>query len=430
MAPMKLSPPRLALVMSGFLAACGTPPADPTSASPVTGAPTGAVSEPAATASATPRSTTPSAAASTPPSIAAEPPPIALETVVSGLDDPISIATAPDGWLLVNERAGRVVAVDPATGRTDVSLDLTDRVLGGGEQGLLGLALHPGWPDVARAFVHYTDRGGDTVVSEFTPGDLPTPARLDPASERILLRVDQPYANHNGGQLAFDTDGLLLVGLGDGGSGGDPHGHGQDPATLLGSILRIDVDGTPTDDHAYAIPADNPFADGRAGAPEVYMTGLRNPWRFSVDRSAGDLWIADVGQNALEEVNRVPAADAAGANLGWNVMEASQCFADAACSDDGLVLPVAEYGHDLGCSVTGGHVVRGGPVAGLRGWYVFGDYCSGLVFGVRSDAEATVAPRVLLESGQAISAFGEGTDGTLYVADLEAGTLSRIVPGG
>jgi glucose/arabinose dehydrogenase len=411
--------PMLLLVV--VLSACSTP-------SP-SAAPTG-TPEPAATpstaATASPQATPAGSQTPSEEPIADEPPALALEEVASGLDSPINITVTPDGWLLVNERGGRVIAVDPETGDTGVTLDITDRVLGGGEQGLLGLALHPGWPEDARAFVHYSARegDGDTVLSEFRVTDLPLPPRLDPTTERVLLRVDQPFANHNGGQLAFGPDGYLYVGLGDGGSGGDPQGNGQNPAALLGKVLRIDVEGDP-----YAIPADNPFADG-GGAPEAIFIGLRNPWRFSFDRATGLLWIGDVGQTATEEIDRVdPAADA-GANLGWNVMEGSQCFAQPDCSTRGLTLPVVEYGRDLGCSVTGGYVYRGEAIPGLRGWYLFSDYCTGILFGVPSDAEGVIGPRILLETGLSVSTFGEGPDGELYVADLEGGSIYRIVAGG
>jgi len=367
------------------------------------------------------------------PPIADDPPPLALEPVASGLASPISIAAAPGGWLLVNERRGRVVAVNPADGETAVALDISARVLDGGalgEQGMLGLVLHPGWPETARAFLHYTDRGGGTVVSEVAGtqpgGGAPT---LDAASERILLQVPQPAPNHNGGQLAFGPDGYLYIGLGDGGGGGDPQGNGQNPAALLGKVLRVDVDDVP-DDATYGIPEENPFADGAAGAREAFLIGLRNPWRFSFDRATGELWIGDVGQNAFEEIDRVDPASDGGANLGWVVMEASHCYSDPACSSEGLVLPVAEYGRDLGCSVTGGYVYRGEAIGDLRGWYLFSDYCTGLLFGLRSDASGVNAPRILLESGASVSSFGEDTDGELYLADLDAGTVSRIVAGG
>jgi glucose/arabinose dehydrogenase len=415
--------PRL-LIMSLVLAACGTPPPSPSTT------PAASVASPTQPASGSQSPASSAAPSSIPsPAVTDEPPPLALEVVGDGFEAPIGIESSPDGGLMVNERSGRVIAVDPATGATSVTLDLTDRVLAGGEQGLLGLALHPDWPTTTRAFVHYTGLEGETVLAEYTVSEPPLPIVLDPSSERVLLRVDQPYANHNGGQLAFGPDGHLYLGLGDGGSGGDPHGHGQDPTTLLGSILRLDVDTPPAEGAAYAIPDDNPFADGAGGLPEIYVIGLRNPWRFSFDAATGDLWVADVGQNAWEEVTRLPAGEAGGANLGWNVMEASHCFADPGCDPARFTGPITEYGHDAGCSVTGGHVYRGEAIPGLAGWYVFGDYCSGTVFGIPSDATELIAPRVLLQSGMALSAFGEGDDGELYVADVEAGTLSRIVAG-
>jgi glucose/arabinose dehydrogenase len=314
-------------------------------------------------------------------------------------------------------------------------LDITDRVgSAGSEQGLLGFALHPEFQGLnLRAFAHYTDRGGDTVLSEFSVTDFPRPARFDPATERVLLRVEQPFTNHNGGPLAFGPDGHLWFGLGDGGSGGDPLGNGQNRDALLGKVLRLDVDAEPEGEAAYAVPADNPFADATGGAPEVFLIGLRNPWRFSFDRATGALWIADVGQNALEEIHRVDPATEAGANLGWNVMEGTSCYAVAGCSSDGLVLPVAEYGRDLGCSVTGGYVYRGAAIEGLAGWYLFSDYCSGRLFGIRSDAPIPAAgepapqPRVLLRTGANVSAFGEDAAGELFLADIGSGAIYRIV---
>jgi glucose/arabinose dehydrogenase len=416
---MKQPRPTLAAALAVVLSACvssspsATPRVSPSSQEPASVA---------ATPSTTPHPTpTPEP---TPEPIAEEPPAIALTEIAAGINAPINIAFTPDGWMLVNDRNGLVIAVDPATGDSSVAADLTDRVTGGGEQGLLGLVLHPGWPDEPRAFIHYTNRSGDSVFSELA-GSQPegAPPVLDAGSERVLLSVDDPYPNHNGGQLAFGPDGYLYIGLGDGGDGGDPHGHGQNAATLLGSILRIGVDGDP-----YAVPEDNPFADGEGGAPEVFLYGLRNPWRFSFDHETGLLWIADVGQNAYEEIDRVdPAADA-GANLGWNLMEASHCFV-AGCSPEGLVQPVTEYGRDAGCSVTGGYVYRGAAIEGLEGWYLFSDYCSGLIFGVPSDVTELTGPHLLLESGLSVVAFGEAPDGELYVADLRGG-IYRIDAGG
>lgn len=410
------------------LSACAAPAATPSSL------PVAPEAEPTVGGSAPPSPSggTSTAPATTSPGPTGPAPPLALEMVAGDLADPINVAGTPEGWLLVNERAGRVVAVHPADGRSEIVLDITDRVQGGGEQGLLGLALHPDWPEVPRAFVHYSGRatGGDTVLSELsaTPGTADAPPTFDAASERVLLEVEQPAGNHNGGQLAFGPDGLLYLGLGDGGGANDQYGNGQDPSTLLGSILRLDVAAPGT----AAVPADNPFVDG-GGEPAVFLYGLRNPWRFSFDRETGLLWIADVGQNAFEEVNRIDPATQGGANLGWNVMEGAHCFADSGCSGDGLILPLAEYGRDLGCSVTGGYVYRGGAIPGLGGWYLFSDYCDGRLFGVPSDAEppaegSALAPVTLLETGLAVSTFGEGSDGELYVADLAGGVLYRIVP--
>ena len=439
MGPMQLPPRRgLALLaMSALLAACGGPDATPSRLS--TGAATAAP-----TVTATPRSGEPTDPPSTVPTptaaptaipIADDPSPLALEAVASGLDSPIGIATGPTGWLLVQEQLGRVIAVDLASGETRVALDIRPQIAIGSERGLLGLTLHPGWPDDQRAFVHYSDSAGDTVLSEFRTTNEPAPLAIDPATERVLMRVDQPFANHNGGQLAFGPDGYLWFALGDGGSGGDPLGIGQNPGTPLGKLLRLDVDAEPEDGRAYAIPDDNPFAAG-GGVPEAYLVGLRNPWRFSFDRGTGDLWVADVGQSSYEEVNRIDPMEAAGANLGWNVMEASHCYAVPDCSSTGLVLPVAEYGRDGGCSVTGGYVYRGAAIARLAGWYLFSDYCTGFLFGVRSDipqpGPGEVAPgpqRLLLETGANVTAFGEDTEGELYLVDQGSGTLYRIVEG-
>ena len=311
MGPMKLPRPTVVAIVCVLLAACSAEPSPSPSAS-VPATPEASTAAP--TASPSPSMTaepTPSPSPTVPP-IAADPPPLGLEVVARGIADPIGISAVPDGTLLVNERAGRVVALDPATGETAVALDIGDRVLADNEQGLLGLALHPRWPDVPRAFVHYTDLAGDTVLSEFAAASgSEGPPLLDAASERILLRQDQPHPNHNGGQLSFGPDGYLYLALGDGGPGGDPGGNGQDTHTLLGKILRLDVDGDAG--QPYAIPPDNPFADGDLGAPEVYFSGLRNPWRFSFDEVTGEIWIADVGQNQYEEINRIdPAAGARG----------------------------------------------------------------------------------------------------------------------
>lgn len=423
------------LLMAAVLAACLAPAPSP-SPSVVSGPPTTASASPSVTGAPEPTSS-PAPTASPLPPVATDPPPLALEPVADGLTEPIGIVAAPGGWLLVNEQAGRVVAVHPERNERATVLDIRGMVRGGGERGLLGLALHPQWPDVGRAFVHYSDRNADTVLVEFAGSqDGDAAPVLDAGSERLLLGVLQPYANHNGGQLAFGPDGYLYFGLGDGGAGGDPHGHGQNAGTLLGGILRLDIDTIPGDDNdavGYGIPDGNPFLDGDGGRPEVFLYGLRNPWRFSFDSASGQLWIADVGQRSYEEVNRVDPVTDAGANLGWNVMEASHCFAVAGCSSEGLTLPLVEYGREGGsCSVTGGYVYRGQAVADLAGWYLFGDYCSGRLWGVASDAQPpaageTVEPRLLAETGLRISAFGQGDDGEVYLADRAGGRVYRIV---
>ncbi len=421
----------LMVLMGSLLAACGTPPED---APATTASPTPPISDPSTAA--TPASTADATASPSPtvepspspPPVAADPPPLALERVATGLTAPTNLSPIPDGGLLVTERSGRILALEPDASRLIEVTNLSDRVTpatsGSDERGLLGLAIHPAWPRDARAFVHYTSRDGNTVLAELTGEMVDGAPRLDAGSERVLLRVPQPFVNHNGGQLVFGPDAMLWLGLGDGGGGGDPLGTGQDPSDLLGSIIRLDV----ADPGTVRPPDDAAFVGG-GGAPEVHLFGLRNPWRFSFDRLTGELWIADVGQNAFEEVNRLdPVADAGG-NLGWNAMEASHCYAEPDCSSEGLILPVSEYGRELGCSITGGYVYRGTAIEGLGGWYLFGDYCSGTIFGIPSDTDALTPPRALLATDAAISAFGEDAAGELYVVDL-GGTIYRITRGG
>jgi glucose/arabinose dehydrogenase len=351
---------------------------------------------------------------------------VGLERVVDGLTSPLAIVHAGDGSgrLFVVEQAGVIRIVRDGSLVDAPFLDITDRILSGGERGLLGLAFHPDFPTDPRLFVDYTDSEGDTQIASYTvdPANLD---RADPASEIRLLSQHQPYANHNGGALAFGPDGYLYIGLGDGGSGGDPHGNGQSLGTLLGKILRIDVDRT-EGDLRYAIPDDNPFV-GRAGAlGEIWLLGLRNPWRMSFDRATGDLWIGDVGQNAWEEVD-VARAGVGGANFGWNRMEGSHCFRPASgCEDPALALPVAEYSHDNGCTVIGGGVYRGSEQPALAGGYLFGDYCSGLVWAIDPASNGPTEPVLVGETGATISSFGEDEAGEMYVTDLRSGELLRV----
>jgi glucose/arabinose dehydrogenase len=289
------------------------------------------------------------------------------------------------------------------------------------------LAFHPNYAENGLFYVNYTDRQGDTVISRFSmpagwdAGSAPV---ADPGSETKLLTLDQPAANHNGGHLAFGPDGYLYIGTGDGGGAGDRYGNGQNGATLLGAMLRLDVDnGAP-----YAVPPDNPFVGNAAVRDEIWAIGLRNPWRYSFDRLTGDLYIADVGQNVYEEVDLQPASQGGGQNYGWPIMEASHCFpADSQCDQAGLTLPLLEYDHTQGCSVTGGYVYRGEQFPGLQGVYVFGDYCSGRIWGVRALAGGDPQVVQLARADVQLSSFGEDERGELYLVDMGGGKLFKLV---
>jgi len=373
------------------------------------------------------------AASSTPAPIdASKPPLLRLELVARGLKMPSTIAGSTDGSLLVNEtRSGLVRVIErDGTLRSAPFLDLSGRIAVEGEQGLLGLAVHPDYEANGRFFVHYTRLSdGGVIVSEFHRAADGIPG--DPTSERVLLTIDHPDAYHNGGQLAFGRDGYLYVGLGDGGSSlGDSLGNAQNPHVLLGKILRVDVDSVPATNETYVTPPDNPFSVGGGGAPEVYVLGVRNPWRFSFDDATDALWIADVGEGAYEEVTRLDPGKMAGANLGWGTMEGNHCYNLLPCDTTPFVAPLTEYHRTVGCAVIGGYVYHGLAIPGLAGWYLFADYCTGAIFGVRSDAATAVGkvvePRVLLDSDLVVSTFGRGADGELYVADITAGTVYRL----
>jgi glucose/arabinose dehydrogenase len=365
------------------------------------------------------------------PTTAANRPSLSIELVAGGLDWPSTITGSPDGALYVNEtRSGLIRVINrDGTLREEPFLDLSDRIGVDGERGLLGLAFHPDYDANDRLFVHYTRlNDGAVIVSELKRAA--DGASADPASERVLLTVVHPSAYHNGGQLAFGPDGYLYVGLGDGGSLGDSLGNAQNPQAQLGKILRIDVDGAPGADRPYAIPPDNPFAAG-GGAPEVYVLGLRNPWRFSFDDANDALWIADVGEGAYEEVDRLDGGSAAGANLGWSVLEGNHCYNLLPCDATIFVPPITEYHRDVRCAVIGGYVYRGEAIPALVGWYLFADYCTGELFGVPYDVRPAVGeviePDVLFETGFEVSTFGRGLDGELYVADMFGGRIYRIV---
>lgn len=315
---------------------------------------------------------------------------------------PTAYRVHPDGTPYVSEKAGRIL--DAMSG--DVALDVSDRVSDDGEQGFLGFAFGDGG---AVVYVSYSDTDGDTMIAEYAFAD----GVADPGSERTVLQVAQPYANHNGGDVHIGPDGLLYITLGDGGSRGDPQGNAQDTSTLLGSILRIDPTA-PVDGKAYGIPADNPFADG-GGAPEIYLYGVRNPWRIAFDPANDDLWVADVGQNMWEEITVLPAAQGSGlgANLGWDLVEGTHEFEGAA--PEGAVPPVFEYSHDEGCSITGGFVYRGNAIPELRGAYLFADLCRTTLRALRADGTELVEERTFdVDVGTPIS-FGIDPAGEIVV---------------
>ena len=358
-------------------------------------------------------------------------PRIALDPLVGGLSRPLAVVDAGDGSgrLFVVEQAGRVLVWTGDTLLDTPFLDLAGQVSCCGERGLLGLVFHPDYAANGRFYVSFTDGSGDSAVVEYlVSGDLDA---ADAMSARVILRVDQPYSNHNGGHLAFGPDGYLYVGLGDGGSSGDPDDNGQDPTTLLGSLLRLDVDTDdfPDDpDRSYAVPADNPFVGG-AGADEIWSYGLRNPWRFSFDRWTGDLFIGDVGQNAWEEVNLQVASAGGGQNWGWRCYEASHEYDLTGCDGPASYdFPILEYPHSEGCSVTGGYRYRGSEQCGLQGAYLFGDYCNGRIWAATPDADGW-AVEELLDTALNISSFGEDATGELYVVhtDPVEGAVYRIV---
>lgn len=343
--------------------------------------------------------------------------------VAGGLERPIALANAADGSgrLFVVEQAGVIRMLDQGALRSEPFMEISSRVgSSGNEQGLLGLAFHPSFKENGYFYVNYTDREGNTVISRFHSDiSLPTSQQVgDPASELILLQVRQPYSNHNGGYLAFGPDRMLWIGLGDGGSGGDPQGNGQSLQTLLGKILRIDVDhGDP-----YAIPSDNPFAAG-GGLPEIWATGLRNPWRFTFDSQTGDLYIGDVGQNQWEEINYLAAGfTGAPANFGWNSWEGTHLFqeGEAGAVSNGIK-PVFEYEHNPDCSVTGGEVYRGNSLPAFYGIYLFGDYCSGTIRGLLQTGSNAWQEQTLFSTHFNISSFGLDEAGEVYVLDLNSG---------
>jgi glucose/arabinose dehydrogenase len=347
-----------------------------------------------------------------------DPTPFSWVPFVSGFSQPLDLQSAGDARLFVVEQPGVIKVIDGGEILAQPFLDIQRFVnASASEQGLLGLAFHPNYADNGRFFVNYTDRSGNTVVARFNVSSDPNLADID--SLRIILRVAQPYRNHNGGGMAFGPDGYLYIGVGDGGSADDPEGNGQKLDTHLGKLLRIDVDSA----DPYAVPPDNPFS-GAEEQPEIWAYGLRNPWRFSFDHSSGDLYIGDVGQNQWEEIDFLPANAPAGANFGWNVREGAHPFAGDAT--DGLIDPVTEYGHGDGCSVTAGVVVHDPSLPTWDGVFLFGDYCTGLVWGLARDSNGDWLSETLFSTGYRISSFGVDQDGRVYLLDYEGGAIYRL----
>ncbi|MBI5634066.1 MAG: PQQ-dependent sugar dehydrogenase [Nitrospirae bacterium] len=349
-------------------------------------------------------------------------PEITLKLIVSGLKQPTHITHAGDGSkrLFVTEQRGRILLIKGGNVSPRPFLDIADRVSCCGERGLLSIVFPPGYAKRNYFYLNYTDRSGDTVVARYHL--TKDPDRADPKSEEIVLTIKQPYSNHNGGQMAFGPDGYLYIGMGDGGSAGDPQNNAQNPASLLGKMLRIDVE---SGKRPYSIPPDNPFLQNRAYRPEIWAMGLRNPWRFSFDKKTGDLYIADVGQNNYEEIDFEPKGSKGGRNYGWNIMEGLQCYKTENCNRKGLSLPVTVYDHDKGCSVTGGLVYRGSRFPRMQGIYFYGDYCSGRIWGLRHTGEEWMH-RELRDSGLSVSTFGEDEAGEVFVADYGKGNIYRI----
>lgn len=337
---------------------------------------------------------------------------ISIELFAQGFNSPVELSHAGDQRVFVVEQNGKIKILNSDGSVNSLPfLDLSDLVSTGGERGLLGLAFAPDYPETGRFYVNYTDVDGNSVIARYHVSSDPDIA--DTAAE-ILLTYEQPFTNHNGGSLHFGDDGYLWISTGDGGSGGDPFGNGQNTEVLLGKLLRIDVSG-----ESYAIPPDNPFVEG--SAPEIWAYGLRNPWKFSFDRETGELLIADVGQNQYEEVNREPA-NAAGLNYGWRCYEGNNPYNTTGCgSPDDMIFPIAVYSHSNGrCSITGGYVYRGNKFYNLVGKYIFGDYCSGEIGWIDQDNNL----EFVLNTGINLTSFGQDAEGELYV--LGSGKVYKI----
>lgn len=415
----------LILASAALLSACGDDEPEPPAPTAATAIPTPIVRPPAPEATPVPAPTAEPAPAVTTPQPPAEGA-YGLEEVATGFAKPLYLTYAPGdagGRLFIVEQNGTIAILRDGKRQEPLFLDIRSRVgSSANEQGLLSVAFAPDYAANGTFYVNYTDKGGTTVVARYrVSADNPDAADAD--SEEVLLRVGQPYGNHNGGLIKFGPDGYLYIGMGDGGAAGDPQNHGQDRSTLLGAMLRIDVrTGGP-----YEVPADNPFVGHEGVRPEIWNWGQRNPWRFSFDRVTGDLFMADVGQNKLEEVSFQPADSPGGENYGWKLFEGSERFSG---SSEGMArremtFPIAEYGRNEGCSVTGGYVYRGRQLPDLAGNYIFGDYCTGFVWTLTPQADGTWLRTLLLQAPAEITSFGEDAAGEVYVI-IRKGTIYRI----
>ncbi|HEY5805754.1 MAG TPA: PQQ-dependent sugar dehydrogenase [Candidatus Saccharimonadales bacterium] len=350
-------------------------------------------------------------------------PKIELVKVATGLSEPTAIAATADTndkRLFVAEQGGTIQTVKAdGTLETTPFLDIKSKIKSGGEMGLLGLAFHPKVADNNYFFVNYTDKNQNTIVARYSIAK--STGRADPKSEKVLLKIKQPYTNHNGGSLAFGPDGYLYIGMGDGGSGGDPENRTQDKNDLLGKILRINVDGD-----SYTTPSNNPFAQG-GGKPEIWALGLRNPWRFSFDIKTGDMYIADVGQGSYEEINIQKTTSKGGMNFGWRCYEGTHKFNTEGCQQaSDYTQPAIEYDHSENrCSVTGGYVYRGAKFPALTGKYFYSDYCGGQVY-YASESSGTWTTTTAATTSYKPSTFGQDSSGELYLADYATGTIYHI----
>ena len=348
---------------------------------------------------------------------------LTLKPVASGFAKPLYLTHAHDQRLFVVQQAGQIMIIEGGVTRPTPFLDIKTRVgSNGNEQGLLSVAFHPNYQKNGLFYVNYTNLEGSTTIARYHVSADPNVA--DEISEQILLTIPQPYSNHNGGHILFGPDGYLYIGMGDGGAANDPHNNGQSLNTLLGKILRLDVDtGSP-----YGVPQDNPFITTAGARPEIWSFGWRNPWRMAFDAATGDLYVADVGQNQYEEVDVELAGSGGGQNYGWRLMEASHCFNPTSCDPATLkvVMPIAEYPHSQGCSVTGGYVYHGTQFPQLNGVYLYADYCTGTLWGLRHEADGSWSQAELLASGKIISSFGLDAAGELYLIDHRSGEVWQV----